>query len=84
MMKLASNNIILSEDYFKTWALRAIFLRMLKKPKKTYVQSIFFKSRDVLSSPRLGVGLQQALGLAKAKSRKRRRIGITYLHRTNC
>lgn len=30
-MKLASDNIILSEDYFKTQALHAIFLRMLKK-----------------------------------------------------
>lgn len=55
-----------------------------QKTQKTYVQSIFFKSKVILSSPHLGVGLQQALGLAKAKSRKRRRIGITYLNRTNC
>lgn len=36
MMKLASDNIILSVDYFKTQALHAIFLRILKKIQASF------------------------------------------------
>lgn len=81
-MKLALENIFFSEDYFKTWALQAIFLRMLKKKKKKFKQGseLIFKSRDVLSSPHLGVGLQQALGHVRVKSRKRRRTGISWYY----
>jgi len=50
-----------------------------KKIFKQGSESIF-KCRDVWSSPPLGVGLQQASGHERVKSRKRRRVGISWYY----